>query len=69
MCLQITELERAADDMVELESRVQVAEGERDIAVTRLGTYTPRPSASLGTLGGLGMGIEERLAKAISTFR
>ncbi|KAK9789016.1 hypothetical protein WJX73_007749 [Symbiochloris irregularis] len=66
---QITELERAADDMVGLESRVQVAEGERDVAVGRLVSYTPRPSAALGGLSSLGPDISDVLTRAMATFR
>lgn len=55
--------------MVGLESRVQVAEGERDVAVGRLVSYTPRPSAALGDLSSLGPDITDRLSRAMATFR
>jgi hypothetical protein len=45
---QMAELERAADAAVELESRVEVAEGERDAAQERMRAMTPRPALPPG---------------------
>ena len=67
--MQITELEKAADEMIGLESRVQVAEGERDEAVSRMVSYTPRPSAPLGDLQILPAGMTQRIAQAAAAFR
>jgi len=39
----MVELEAAADALVELESRAEVAEGERDAAVAAGRALTPRP--------------------------
>lgn len=42
----MAELERQAEHMVELESRAEVAEGERDAALDRMQLLTPRPPLS-----------------------
>ena len=44
--MQMVELERQAEHMVELESRAEVAEGERDAALDRMQAMTPRPPLS-----------------------
>ena len=44
--VQMAELERQAEHMVELESRAEVAEGERDAALDKMHLMTPRPSLS-----------------------
>lgn len=67
--MQIAELEKAADEMVGLESRAQVAEGERDEAVLRMAVYTPRPSADLGKLGALDLGVSLRVSASVAAFR
>jgi hypothetical protein len=40
----MAELERQAEHMVEVESRAEVAEGERDAALDRMQLMTPRPA-------------------------
>ncbi len=44
--LQMAELERQAEHMVEVESRAEVAEGERDAALDKMALMTPRPALS-----------------------
>ena len=52
--LQLAELEYAAEELVQLESRVEAAESERDDAVERLRGMTPRPPVVAGALLGPG---------------
>ncbi|CAL8464737.1 g4272 [Coccomyxa elongata] len=46
MSHQMAELERQAEHMVEVESRAEVAEGERDAALDKMALMTPRPALS-----------------------
>lgn len=47
-CAQMAELERVGDAAVDLESRAEVAEGERDAALERMRAMTPRPALPAG---------------------
>ena len=42
--LQISELEQAADELVALESRAEMAEAEAEAAAESMAVMTPRPS-------------------------
>lgn len=42
----MAELEQQAEHMVEVESRAEVAEGERDAALDKMALMTPRPALS-----------------------
>jgi len=70
-CAQLVELEAAADALVELESRAEVAEGERDAAVAAGRALTPRPglSAALPLAQRLGPAGAARLEQALQLFR
>ena len=48
--VQVTDLERTTDALVEMESRAETAENERDAALTRLRISTPRPQPNLGSM-------------------
>ncbi len=47
---QVTDLEKTADTLVELESRTEIAENERDAALHRLAISTPRPEPDFGSV-------------------
>ncbi|KAK9848176.1 hypothetical protein WJX84_010121 [Apatococcus fuscideae] len=47
---QVTDLERTADTLVEMESRAEIAENERDVALDKLRISTPRPAPDLRNL-------------------
>lgn len=58
----MAELEHQAEHMIEMESRAEVAEGERDSALDKMQLMTPRPSMSpsidlLGSLGAEGNSV------------
>ncbi len=67
----MVELEAAADALVELESRAEVAEGERDAALAAGRALTPRPglSAALPLAQRLGPAGAARLEQALQLFR
>ena len=46
--VQGLELEKQAGGIIELESRIEVAEGERDAAREQMQTMTPRPGLAPG---------------------
>lgn len=48
LLLQGLELEKQAEGIIELESRIEVAEGERDTAREQMQSMTPRPDLPPG---------------------
>lgn len=68
---QMAELEAAADALVELESRAEVAESERDAALAAARSLTPRPGlpAALPLAQRLGPAGAARLDEALQRFR
>ena len=48
--VQVTELEKTADSLVEMESRAEIAENERDAVMSRLKISTPRPEPNFGSI-------------------
>ena len=69
--MQTAELEAAADALVELESRAEVAENERDAALAAARSLTPRPGlpAALPLAQRLGPAGAARLDEALQHFR
>ena len=69
--MQMAELEAAADALVELESRAEVAESERDAALAAGRSLTPRPGlpAALPLAQRLGPAGAARLDEALQLFR
>ena len=70
-CWQGLELEKTAERIIELESRIEVAEGERDAARDRMQTMTPRPGLPPGMAlpGQLGPEGTARFATALTKHR
>ena len=67
----MAELERQAEKMVEVESRAEVAEGERDAALDRMQLMTPRPSLSplIELPSTLGPDGSAKFVAAVNKFR
>lgn len=56
--------------LVELESRAEIAENERDVALSKLRVCTPRPTVNLGSLPAiLDLAGLEKFKEALSKFR
>ncbi len=69
--VQMAELERQAEHMVEVESRAEVAEGERDAALDRMQLMTPRPALppSIELPSTLGPEGSAKFLAALNKFR
>lgn len=68
--VQIAQLEVVANEVVNLESRLEAAESERDVAVEKARVFTPRPAASLeSTATPLNEEATKLIMDAIATFR
>ena len=69
--LQMAELELAADALVELESRAEVAENERDAALEAGRSLTPRPGlpAALPLVQRMGPAGAARLEESLRQYR
>ncbi|EIE22924.1 hypothetical protein COCSUDRAFT_64043 [Coccomyxa subellipsoidea C-169] len=69
--LEMAELERQAEHMVEVESRAEVAEGERDAALDRMQLMTPRPALppSIELPSTLGPEGSAKFLAALNKFR
>ena len=68
--MQIASLEAMADQCVELESRAEAAENERDEALEKLSLQTPRPAPSFAfTDPPLNDAASLKLAEVVSMYR
>ena len=66
----MAKLEAVADEIVNLESRLEAAEEERDTAVQKARVFTPRPEPSFNnSTVQLNAEASSLLARSITTFR